>query len=158
MEHHLVQAPCHHPSHVLALSELHLHDMLIFWVLPRRYFPLAVMLYNCLWNHFKSNGLKSNCASISPLFFQAALLALAAHASDPNEADRLKYLASPAGKVGISLSNYDICCYWNNHLLTRVFWCRMNMHSGLLPVREASWKSWLSFLLQSLLLEFSSQQ
>lgn len=43
------------------------------------------------------------CAYVLPVFFpfQAALMALAAHASNPNEADRLKYLASPAGKVGI---------------------------------------------------------
>lgn len=30
---------------------------------------------------------------------QSALLALAAHASDPADADRLRHLASPAGKV-----------------------------------------------------------
>lgn len=37
------------------------------------------------------------------MHFQSALLALAAHASNPIEADRLRYLASPAGKVLISI-------------------------------------------------------
>lgn len=38
------------------------------------------------------------------LYFQTALAALAAHTSDPNEAERLRYLASPAGKVCSSMA------------------------------------------------------
>jgi hypothetical protein len=39
---------------------------------------------------------------------QAALLALASHASDPAEAERLRFLASPAGKVFII---FESLCY-----------------------------------------------
>jgi NADPH-ferrihemoprotein reductase len=35
--------------------------------------------------------------------FQSALVALATYASDPADADRLTYLASPAGKVSFFL-------------------------------------------------------
>ncbi|KAM0828654.1 hypothetical protein ACQ4PT_067406 [Festuca glaucescens] len=39
---------------------------------------------------------------------QAALIALAAHASDPTEAERLRFLASPAGKEGLALKESGV--------------------------------------------------
>lgn len=48
---------------------------------------------------------------------QSALLALAAHASDPTESERLRFLASPAGKVWIPFMMFQrvkldlfLCC------------------------------------------------
>lgn len=42
---------------------------------------------------------------------QSALLALAAHASDPSDAERLRFFASPAGKVSLFLRLHKfICC------------------------------------------------
>lgn len=46
-----------------------------------------------------TNFIIQNYSNIFFLETQAALLALAAHASEPSEAERLTYLASPAGKV-----------------------------------------------------------
>lgn len=60
-------------------------------------------------------------------------MALAAHASDPSEGDRLRYLASPAGKV-VNFLSHSVMLLVNlyNVLLTCIypFFYRMNMHSG----------------------------
>lgn len=55
--------------------------------------PLFALSYNLLPFSFIS------FADYSNILCQSALVALAAHASDPNEAERLRFLASPAGKV-----------------------------------------------------------
>lgn len=69
------------------------------------------------------------------MHFQSALLALAVHASNPVEADRLRYLASPAGKVVNLTWIYRMIdwmlSYFSNvtHLFVWLKFCRMNMPS-----------------------------
>lgn len=67
--------------------------------------PLFALSYNLLPFSFIL------FADYSNILCQSALVALAAHASDPNEAERLRFLASPAGKVA-SLSFYTFGYYF----------------------------------------------
>lgn len=86
------------------------------------------------------------------LYFQAALAALAAHTSDPNEAERLRFLASPAGKVCSSMAllhdNDNSLGIFLKKLIP-IF--RMSILNGLWQVRGAFWKLWLTLVQPSLL-------
>lgn len=72
---------------------------------------------------------------------QSALLALAAHASNPREADRLRFLASPAGKVCIS-------CY--SYLRSILRWLTIKCTNSFQPVQD-EYKQWMVAAQRSLL-------
>ena len=134
--------------------------MLIFWVHPKRFVLGQCTIYIYIY-----------ISEISVLFWitnnpsayviQSSLLALAAHTSDPTEADRLRHLASPAGKVVITFL-WKLVLYLAYYLYMgitcAVNMCRMNIHNGWLLVREASLRSWLNFHQQSPHLVSSLQQ
>lgn len=102
-----------------------------------------------------------NCNILNIYILQSALLALATYASDSNDADRLRHLASPAGKV---CSQFFVAVFMISCLINRfseIFVlrsCRTNMRSGQLQTKEAFLKSWLNFHQQSPLSEYSLPQ
>ena len=99
------EVPWPHLSRLHAPYGLRFYDMLIYSIHQRRFaWPLIIfrpsIFLVIIW------------LILVQWTSQAALLALASHASDPAEAERLRFLASPAGKV-VTLSESPSYAIWN---------------------------------------------
>lgn len=135
----------HHPSQLLALLELHSQNMLTFWILPRRYFLYAEChYYICKTTLVVMNLQSSVCLLCASYYFSFSGFSHGIGCSCfwPHWSWSSKISCISCWKGGDYLLNSArlVPFKWVYTFPQRSFDCRMNMHNGLLLVREASLK------------------